>query len=186
MERLSTRRLDCIRLSFFDVTNRQNAGMYIRFLEKKYSMIHKWDSMCDMLNWHPTQAVNNITFIHVHTYLTNPFVSSLAFVRYFRHTLHGMVEYKVGYTCCWLGTAHSDVIKWKHFPRYWHCKGNWPVTGEFPADRPVARSFDVFFDLRQNKRVSKQWRGWWFETPSHSLWRLCNEKAIAQHSWNRM
>ena len=34
MERLFTRRLDCIRLSLFDVTNRQNAGMYIRFLEK--------------------------------------------------------------------------------------------------------------------------------------------------------
>ena len=25
-----------------------------------------------------------------------------------------------------------------------------PVTGEFPAERPVARSFDVFFDLRPN------------------------------------
>ena len=26
------------------------------------------------------------------------------------------------------------------------------VTGEFPAQRPVTRSFDVFFDLRLNKR----------------------------------
>ena len=32
------------------------------------------------------------------------------------------------------------------------CAGNSPVTGEFPAQRPVARSFDVFFDLRLNKR----------------------------------
>ena len=32
--------------------------------------------------------------------------------------------------------------------------GNSPVTGEFPAQRPVARSFDVFFDLRLNKRLS--------------------------------
>ena len=41
------------------------------------------------------------------------------------------------------------------------CAGNSPVTGEFPAQRPVTRSFDVFFDLRLNKRLSKQsWR-WW-------------------------
>ena len=39
------------------------------------------------------------------------------------------------------------------------CGGNSPVTGEFPAQRPVTRSFDVFFDLRLNKRLSKQWRG---------------------------
>ena len=30
------------------------------------------------------------------------------------------------------------------------CAGNSPVTGEFPAQRPVTRSFDVFFDLRLN------------------------------------
>ena len=32
------------------------------------------------------------------------------------------------------------------------------LTGpdEFPAQRPVTRSFDVFFDLRLNKRLSKQ------------------------------
>ena len=35
------------------------------------------------------------------------------------------------------------------------CVGNSPVTGEFPAQRPVTRSFDVFFDLRLNKRLSK-------------------------------
>ena len=34
--------------------------------------------------------------------------------------------------------------------------GNSPVPGEFPAQRPVTRSFDVFFDLRLNKRLSKQ------------------------------
>ena len=50
------------------------------------------------------------------------------------------------------------------------------LCGEFtgprwiPAQRPVARSFDVFFDLRLNKRLSKQSYGWWFETLSHPLW----------------
>ena len=46
------------------------------------------------------------------------------------------------------------------------CAGNTPVTGELPAQRPVTRSFDVFFDLRLNKRLSKQSWGWWFETLS--------------------
>ena len=32
------------------------------------------------------------------------------------------------------------------------CAGNSPVPGEFPAQRPVTRSFDVLFDLRLNKR----------------------------------
>ena len=49
------------------------------------------------------------------------------------------------------------------------CAGNSPATGEFSAQRPVTESFDVFFDLRLNKRLSKQSRGWWLEMPSRSL-----------------
>ena len=36
------------------------------------------------------------------------------------------------------------------------CAGNSPVTGEFPEQKPVTRSIDVFFDLRLNQRLSKQ------------------------------
>ena len=62
------------------------------------------------------------------------------------------------------------------------CVGNSPVTGEFPTQRPVTRSFDVFCDLRLNKRLSKQLWGWWFETPSRSLWRHCYAfSLIANH-----
>ena len=50
------------------------------------------------------------------------------------------------------------------------CAGNLPVPDELPAQRPVTRSFDVFFDLRLHKRLSKQSWDWWFETPSRSLW----------------
>ena len=56
------------------------------------------------------------------------------------------------------------------------CAGNSPVTGEFPSQRPVTESFDVFFDLRLNERLSKQAWGRWFETPSCSLWRHSNAK----------
>ena len=59
------------------------------------------------------------------------------------------------------------------------CAGNSPVSGEFPAQRPVTRSVDVFFDLRLKQRLSKQSWGWWFVTLSHPLWRHCN--GISQH-----
>ena len=55
------------------------------------------------------------------------------------------------------------------------CAGNSPITGEFTAQRPVTRCFDVFFDTLLNKRLSKQRWGWWFETPSRPLWRHCND-----------
>ena len=53
--------------------------------------------------------------------------------------------------------------------------GDFTGPGEFPTQKPVTPGFDVFFDLRPNKRLSKQPWGWWFETPSWSLWRQCNE-----------
>ena len=54
------------------------------------------------------------------------------------------------------------------------CAGNSPVPDEFPAQWPVTRSFDVFFHLRLNKRLSKHAWGWWFETLSRPLWRHRN------------
>ena len=59
------------------------------------------------------------------------------------------------------------------------CAGNSPVPGEFPAQRPVTRNFDVYFDLRLNKRLSKQSWGWWFETPLRPLWRHRNVKPTS-------
>ena len=55
------------------------------------------------------------------------------------------------------------------------CAGNSPVPGEFLAQRPVTRSFDVFFDLRLNKRLNKQSSCLWFETISRPLWCHSNE-----------
>ena len=54
------------------------------------------------------------------------------------------------------------------------CAGKSPVIGEFPAQRPVTRSFDVFIDLYLDRQLGKQWRSRCFETPSRSLWRHCN------------
>ena len=57
------------------------------------------------------------------------------------------------------------------------CAGNSPVPGAFPTQRPVTRSFDVYFDVRPNKQLSKRSRGWWFETPLRPLWRHRNDLA---------
>ena len=76
--------------------------------------------------------------------------------------------------------THGALISWWHHQMETFsallalCEGNLPVTGGFPSQRPVTQSFDIFFDLRQNKRLSKQSRLRWFETPSRSLWRHCN------------
>ena len=73
------------------------------------------------------------------------------------HQLNFFEQFKFGRTNTW----------WRHQMETFSallaiCAGNSPVSGEFPAQRPVTRSFDVSFDLRLNKRLSKQWRGWWF------------------------
>ena len=60
------------------------------------------------------------------------------------------------------------------------CAGNSPVPGELPSQRPVTRRFDVVFDIRLNKWLSKQSWGWWFETPSRSLWCHCNGVTISE------
>ena len=61
-------------------------------------------------------------------------------------------------------SVQHDVIKWKYFQRYW------PFVRGFYRS-PVN---SLFFDLRLSKRLSKQSWGWWFETPSRSLWRQGN------------
>ena len=76
--------------------------------------------------------------------------------------------------CCidskFFSVNHDDVIQWKHFPHYWPFV--WGIHWS-PAQRPVMWSFDVFFDLCLNKRLSKHSWGWWFEMLLCPLWRHC-------------
>ena len=69
---------------------------------------------------------------------------------------------------------HDDVIK---FIIIFTCTlwGNPPVTGGFPSQRPVTRSFDNFPWGAPDKWLSKYSRWRWFETPWHSLWRHYNQ-----------
>ena len=89
---------------------------------------------------------------------------------------------------CKLGAFSSNLLKvimmtssnGNIFSVTGHFVGNSPVPSEFPTQRPVTWSFDVFFDLRLNKRLSKQSWGWWFETLSCSLWRHRNVMWASQ------
>ena len=67
--------------------------------------------------------------------------------------------------------SHDDVIKWKHFPRYWPS-----VRGiQRSTVNSLTKASDVEFSLIcLKKRLSKQLIRRWFEKPSRSLWRHCN------------
>ena len=74
---------------------------------------------------------------------------------------------------------HDDVIKWKHFLRYWpFVRGihKSPVNSLHKGQWRGALMFSLICAL--NKRLSKQEWGWWFEMPSRSLWRHCNVGVI--------
>ena len=69
---------------------------------------------------------------------------------------HFSTPYGIGGMTYWV-----YVTWWRHqmetFPALLAlCAGNSPASGEFPSQRPVTESFDVFFDLRVKKRLSKQ------------------------------
>ena len=63
------------------------------------------------------------------------------------------------------------------------CAGNSLAASEIPSQRPVSRSFDIFFDLRLNKWLCKQSRRWWFGMPACSLWRHCNSSGLMPNRW---
>ena len=96
----------------------------------------------------------------------------------------GSNQWHVGY-----GVGNTEK---QHFGTWWRhlmetfsallvvCVRNSPVIGEFPSQRPVTRSFDVSLICALNKRLSEQSWGWWFETPSQSLWRHCHEHKLWQ------
>ena len=88
----------------------------------------------------------------------------------------------------WSNCSYFSNSWWRHQMETFYallaiCAGNSPVPGEFPTKRPVTRSFDVFFDLRLNKWLSKQSWGWWFGTLSCPLWRHCNVLMDSFHSF---
>ena len=111
-------------------------------------------------------------FKHVNAYLSRPpkkiFIDTLNVAWLF----HGTVIHHNEYSNTW----------WRHQMETYSallalCARNSPVTGEFPSQRPVTRSFDDFFDQLLNKQLSEKTRRRWFETLKRSLWRHCVEPS---------
>ena len=85
---------------------------------------------------------------------------------------------------CGASISYTNVWTWwRHQMETFFTLTTGHLCGEFigprwiPRTKSVTRSFDVFFDLRLNKQLSKQsWGFCWFETPSRSIWCHCNER----------
>ena len=129
--------------------------------------------MIKCLSWTPTCEKDLIIDIHNrNTHVLNPSLFIYPLTRETNYASGGLPS-------LWI-SAWDESGTWRHQMETFStllalCAGNSPVPGEFPAQRPVTRSFDVFFDLRPDKRLSKQSWGWWFERPSRPLWRHHNE-----------
>ena len=107
-------------------------------------------------------------------------------IQYYRHRADSMFapsQWQTPLLCNgvshWLGVSIESASRRHQMEKFSAllslCAGNSPATGEFPSQRPVTRSFDIFFGLRLNKRLSKKSWGWWSQTPSRHLWHHCNE-----------
>ena len=140
---------------------------------------------CVFMPWKDLYVSKSSSFSLRRTKVLDPFLVILHMVFYM---------YLEEFDAIALENANLSVTKepsdcrqptWTHFAWWRHqmetfstllalCGGNSLFTVESPSQRPVMRSFDVFFDLRLNNRLSKQSWGWWFETPWRSLWRHCN------------
>ena len=125
-----------------------------------------------------------VTYFHQGTFAIYGWVTScligcnLALPAINRKQVQVTNEHDIDNSIRWLLPA--NITWWRHQMETFStllalCAGNSPVTGEFPSHRPVTWSFNVFFDLRLNKRLSKQYRRQWFETPSPPLWRHCDD-----------
>ena len=136
--------------------------------------------MCWSQNWISSNRLDKITFWNYVPYghsvqMAAPFVWLTQVTRSEAENDKHTNKDKVWYSN---GQKTAIGLWWRHQMETFSAllapgAGNSPVSGEFPAQRPVTRSFDVFFDLHLNKRWNKQSWGWWFETILSPFWRHC-------------
>ena len=122
------------------------------FIERQfiYSKSEFIEMCCKGLNWQYFKDDRNSVALKFPSTLTNVFYFILLDCWWLCSCVSwGMMTSSNGYIFCVTDPS---------------CE-NSPVNGEFPSQRPLTRSFDVFFDLRLDKGLSKQSWGWWFEKP---------------------
>ena len=102
--------------------------------------------LCNSVQLHPTHRITNVITYALNLRLTTSTYAESAFSVIHRNDRI---------------STHGDVIKWKHFPRYW------PFARRIP--RSPVNSPHKGQRRKALIRLSKQSWGWWFETPSRSL-----------------
>ena len=186
---MSCFRFDSLRYSFIkEIKSQTITGIY----KNKYLLGINKASIVKIFNY---VIVNILVFHNI------GILSLFELVQVIKYIFHGALicvrlTYLVLFICWISGIIGHHLIpqrnpivglQWRKLRRAWWrhhmetysallaiCARNSPVTGEFSAQRPVTQSFDVFFNPCLIKRLSKQSRGWWFETLSRLLWRHCN------------
>ena len=92
------------------------------------------------------------------------------------HTQYISINYALNYIlficfgCNMMTSSNGNIFRITG-----HLCGEFTGPRWIPPQRSVTWNFDVFFDLRLNKQLSKQSWGWWFEMLSCPLWRHCND-----------
>ena len=153
--------------------------IHYRFLHLKQSA-HNWNlpcfqctEKCSYVSWRHTKNILRMNITHLMK-VWNQWHTPIIYCFAIRLTRYAImlknVEGVLGIECINMMTSSNGNI----------FRVTGALCGEFtgdrwsPSQRPVTRSFDVFFDLRLNPQLNKQWRRRRFETPSHPLWRPGN------------
>ena len=152
-----------------------NTGIPIGEIRQSYNILnHLIFYTCKTISWHWIQALA----INLHdSHATEKHAKSPSTANQPHHTQDKSLL-KRTYTLYLIKYAQNPVMMMSSngniFGITSYLCGEFTGPGEFPAQWPVTRNFDVFFHLRPNKRLSTQWWGWWLETPLRPLWRRCN------------
>ena len=126
-----------------------------------------------------TKLFKQLHFIALH--LCQIISQVLSYLKWFAYQYRswGIIRWRQSHKieCTYLSMPCKSSLWWRHQMESFStslalCAGNSPVPGEVPSQRPMTRSFEIFFDL--SKRLSKQLWGWWFATPPHPLRRQSN------------
>ena len=150
------------------IRNHRKSKYVLIFSQFDAARKRKAKFMGNFVRW-LTHSLTKIAIMRTHDFICKlrPRVLDLA-TSLFSTWIRNYIHENVIYTPWW--RAEMEAFSALLAP----CAWNSSVIGEVPAQRPVMRYFDIFFDLHLNKRLSEQCWCWWFEMPSCSLWLHCN------------
>ena len=166
----------------FQVATNSNLILMQLHHQTVYGVVAFWGNQCIRLN--------HLILYHVSVTMTDGSFKTF------------QVKGKLLMSFCVQSSLHSPAMKsrkdsnttlscyawWRHQMEIFSlllalCEGNPLVTGGFPSQRLVMRSFGVLFDLRLSKQLSTQSTRRSFETPSRSLWLHCYVLYNFQQYW---